>query len=122
MKPLEQIDKEFTELLLSDPKHWFSQYSESISLTVEPVERMLPISYALYLSFCITYGYEHGVFDLASEKDRLVTYTNEKGKQKTYSERWGWHKDDWKILLPIYKREKEKYDLTLTNKDTIWAI
>lgn len=102
MKQVEEIDKEFTEYLWQMPHHWFTEVHNGVRV-------MDPICYALYQAFCIHYDYEFGVFDLASKKDREYTYKNEKGKDVIASMGWGQHKDDWKILMPIFKREKEKY-------------
>jgi hypothetical protein len=73
LKQVEEIDKEFTELLWKMPHHWFTEVHNGVRV-------MEPICYALYQAFCIHYKYEFGVFDT-----------------------------EFKILLPIFKREKEKY-------------
>lgn len=95
------IDEQFTELLARMPMHWFSE------------KGMKPITYAMYQAFCMCYGYEFGVFDVATDENRITRYieTVVKGikiKEPVYSI-WGQHPDDWKILMPIYQREKEKY-------------
>ena len=73
MKQIEEIDKEFTELLWQMPHHWFTDVHNGVRV-------MDPICYALYQAFCLRYGYEFGKFDT-----------------------------EFEILLPIFKREKEKY-------------
>lgn len=112
MKQIEEIDKEFTEYLWQMPHHWFTDVHNGIRV-------MDPICYALYQAFCFHYGYEFGAFDLASKEERKVTgyvpknykkpMSEENRKLVTFSLGCGQHKDDWKILLPIFKREKEKY-------------
>lgn len=112
MKTIEEIDKEFTEYLWKLPQHWFAEYNNGIRV-------MDPISYALYQAFCQHYDYEFGKFDLVSEEERKITTyvtknpskerSDENRKLITYTPKWGNCEGDYKILLPIFKREKQKY-------------
>ena len=112
-------DKQFTEFLWKMPDHWFSEFNNGIRV-------MRLISYALYQGFCNCYKYEFGVFDLANEEDRRVTIyltkniakpkSDDNQKMVTYYLLWGYHPEDWKILLPIFQREKKKYLQLLDTK------
>lgn len=106
----EKIEKEFVSILWEMPQHWFSEINGGVRV-------MAPISYALYQTFCLRFGYEMGVFDLAPQDDRKYTFVNGKGKDEIHEFMWGNHPDDWKIMLPLFNREKEKY-LQLVNTKT----
>ncbi len=114
------LEEQFIEFLSKNPKHWFSEINAGVRV-------MDQIAYALYQAFCSTYGYEMGEIDLAPKKDRIIGYSEVKrvpvpeelkvlfpnhtwksDPEPIYS-MWGHHPDDWKILKPIFIKEKEKY-------------
>lgn len=68
----EKTEKEFVSLLWQMPEHWFSEINNGIRV-------MEPISYALYQTFCLKFGYDWDGFD--------------------YRE----------MMLPVFYREKKKY-------------
>lgn len=122
MKSIEEIDKEFTDFLWKMPQHWFSETNAGI--VTQP-----PISYALYQAICMICGFETGDFDLAQGNDRIYGYQKviklvgpEKKKTEILEPLyrcWGDHKDDYKILRPIYYREKDRYLQVLEIKNLL---